>query len=460
MHDVVISGGLLVSEGGASLGDVAVRGERIAEIAPRIASPARRRIDATGLLVLPGLIDPHVHLGLPMKGTRSSDDPDTGTAAALFGGVTTVIDFTLQRPGQSLDGSLRERLAEFEGKANCDYSLHVNVTDFPEGFDVGLGESLARLAGLGAASVKVFTAYSKEGMSIGAGALRAVLKQARAKGFRVLVHAEDDRSVNEAQDRLGAAGRVGATDYPLSRPAEAEARAIEEVCEAAREEGTAVYFVHVSTAGGLAAIRRARSRTTVPIYMETCPQYLTLDDSRYGRPDGVQYLVAPPLRKPEDRFALLGALGRGEIDVVATDHCLFRKSQKDLPGTPFLEIPNGLPGVETRLPILYTTATATGRIGVEEIVRLTSTMPARIFGLYPRKGSVAVGSDADLVLFDPDAVWTITPQALHMATDFSPYDGFQVRGCVRTVLLRGAVAIEGGGIQIRGSGRYLPRTPR
>lgn len=474
MHDLVISGGRVVRGGSTVRLDLGISGERIAEIAPRIDSPARRRIDATDLLVLPGGIDPHVHLALPTKGATSSDDPKTGTAAALFGGVTTVIDFTLQCPGERPADSLRARLAAFDGAAHCDYALHTNLTDFPDrraglhdpnttppdSFESRLDEDLAELERLGSTSLKVFTAYSREGMSIPAGRLRSVLRKAEERGFRVLVHAEDDQLLTAALSALEAAGRTGIVDFPRSRPAQAEARAIQEVCGIAREEGAGVYFVHVSTAAGADAIRSARRLAPAPVYMETCPQYLALDETRYAGPDGAQYLVAPPLRTPADRAALLDAIGADEVDVVATDHCPFRVSDKAKPGAPFFEVPNGLPGVETRLALLHELAVRNRRIGIERLVELTSTTPAKIFGLYPRKGCIEPQSDADLILFDPNARWVIKPEALHMATDFSPYEGLPVSGSVRTVILRGRVVIENGKLAGSPSGRYLTRQAR
>jgi dihydropyrimidinase len=294
-------------------------------------------------------------------------------------------------------------------------------------------------------------------MSIPGGELRAVMRMAREKGFRLLVHAEDDRLVAAAEERLRAAGRRGATDFPFSRPAEAEARAIEAVCEAAREAEAEVYFVHVSTAGGLDAIRKARERAASAIRLETCPQYLCLDDSRYAGPDGMHYLVAPPLRNLKDRHALLGALWMGDVDVVATDHCSFRKDQKDRSGAPFWDLPKGLPGVETRLPLLLELAARGGEIG--SVVALTSTTPARIFGLYPRKGCLAVGSDADVVLLDPTATRTLSAGSLRMATDFSPYEGMKVPGRIRKVLLRGTVVVDGDTLVAAAAGRYLRRRP-
>lgn len=459
MHDLIISGGQVVGTQGVRVCDVAIQGERIVQLAPCIDGPCRRRIDARGLVVLPGLIDPHVHLGLPMKGTISSDDPESGTAAALFGGVTTIVDFTLQHPGQSLPESLAERLGCFEGKAHTDYALHVNVTDFGPGFEQRLGRELAEVAELGATSFKVFPCYSREGVAIGPGHLRVLLKAADAAGLLVLVHAEDDRILTTNEKKLVASGRITPTNYPRSRPPEAEVRAISDVITVALESESAVYFVHVSTAGGLQAILAGRQRSAKPIYLETCPQYLILDDSAYAGPAGAQFMVAPPLRAPENKTALLKALVQGHVDVVATDHCPFLRSQKDLPGAPFTSIPNGLPGVETRLALLHTLAVASQLITLEDLARLTATKPAEIFGLHPRKGCIAPGSDADLLVFDPHAEWVIRSDVLHMNTDFSPYEGFKARGKVRTVLLRGEVVVADGILKSGKSGRFIKRKP-
>lgn len=458
MCALIVTGGSVVREDGLLDADVAIRGETIEAVEPRIGvQPGAEVIDARGLWVLPGLIDPHVHLGLPAKGTRSADDVASGTVAALHGGVTSVIDFTLQRPGESPAGSLRARRAEFDGHAACDYALHLNVTDFPADFDARIVDDLRDAARLGAASLKVFTAYGKEGMRIAPDRLRSVLAAARATGFLPLVHAEDDAMVAGAQRRLLDAGRAGAASFAESRPAEAEARAIRDVVALAREAGSPVYFVHVSTAAGAQAIRDGRARNAWPVHFETCPHYLALDRDAYARADGVHYLVAPPLRSPEDRASLLSALASGEIDVVATDHCAFRREQKARPGTPVFDLPNGLPGVETRLPLLHTLGVAQGRMTPQAMVRVTAANPARIFGLAPRKGTIAPGADADLVLFDPRARWTCTAAGLHMATDFSPYEGMELQGRVRRVLLRGRTVVEDGRTLVRDAGRWLPR---
>ncbi len=470
-YDLIIAGGLVVTgERPAAPGDVAVRGESIARVAARIEAPCRRRIDARGLVVMPGLIDPHVHLSLPMKGTVSSDDPSSGTLAALYGGVTTIIDFTLPRPGERLWESLERRQGEFAGRAHTDYAFHANVTWFPDDFAERLPEELDELVARGVTTLKVFTCYSREGYLIHRDDLRALLRAASTRGLLVLVHAEDDALVEASTARLESAGRAAPADYPLSRPAEAEARAIAAVAAAARAEGAPVYFVHVSSAAGLEAAlsghladlaeprlapagsqldlaepRRppaGRQPSRSPVYVETCPHYLALDETRFAGSQGAQYLVAPPLRAAGDREALLRALAGGHIDVVATDHCPFRRAQKNMSGAPFTLIPNGLPGVETRLPLLHTLAVVPGRLTLERLVALAATQPAAIHGLAPRKGAIRPGADADLTLFDPAVEWRLAASALHMNTDFSPYEETIVRGRVRSVLLRGRMVIE------------------
>jgi dihydropyrimidinase len=460
-YDLVVAGGLVVTgDGPAAPGDVAVRGETIARVAARIGAPCGRRIDARGLVVMPGLIDPHVHLSLPTRGTISSDDPSSGTRAALYGGVTTILDFTLQQPGERLVESVERRQREFAGRAHADYAFHTNVTWFPGDFADRLPTELDELVQHGATTLKIFTCYSREGYSIGPGDLRTLLHAAGSRGMLVLVHAEDDALVAASTARLEAARRTSPADYALSRPADAEARAVAAVAAAARDAGAHVYFVHVSSAAGLEAALTGRRQALGAVHIETCPQYLALDDARFAGPDGAQYMLAPPLRTPRDREALLHALAAGQIDVVATDHCPFRRAQKDLPGAPFTRIPNGLPGVETRLPILHTLCVGPGQVTWEHLVALTATQPAQIHGLAPRKGAIRPGADADLVLFDPAATWRLEASALHMNTDFSPYENMVVRGRVRSVILRGHVVIDEGELRGEPSGQFLERRPR
>lgn len=443
MLDLIVAGGRVFTPEGPVLADVAVEGGRIVEVARRIMKRARQRIDAGGLDVLPGLVDPHVHLGLPAAGTVSCDDVASGTRSALFGGVTTVIDFSLPYPGESLAAAVARREDEFAGRSYCDFALHANVTSFGAGFAKRLPAELDALAARGCTSVKIFTTYARRGMMCPPEHLPTLLRTAAAKGFLVLVHAERDELVERATDRLLAEGRTSPRDFPASRPPEAEAEAIAEVAGQALAAEARVYFVHVSTAGGLAAVQAARSRITpgsrARILAETCPQYLTLTDELYARPDAHRFVVTPPLRSGRDRDALREGLAA--FDTIATDHCPFLSEDTDRPGVPFTELPSGLPGIETRLPILWTLATRDRLLTEQRVVELLATNPARIFGLTT-KGAIRPGADADLVLFDPTERWTIRASELHGRCDHSPYEGMELQGRVRTVLLRGEATVE------------------
>lgn len=508
VFDLIVRGATVVTEQVIARCDLGVRAGRIAAIEPHLDGEAGDTVDAGGLVALPGLVDPHVHLGLPTAGTRTSDSPASGTAAALFGGVTTVIDFTLQAKGQTLADALRARRAEFDGLTHCDYTLHANVTDMPNLFPAEtdgaanrdgagpareaappLAAQLDALLRAGVTSLKAFTCYSENEQAIPMRALRVLFREARRRGMQVLVHAEADRLVTAATRRLEREGRTGPADYPASRPVRAEVEAIGEVIGLAQAEGAAPYFVHVSSEAGARAVGRGRGGGAV--YFETCPQYLFLDAAAYKRPDGAQYLLAPPLRGPDDVAFLracvranaatgvgtggavadavaggacadpdavhLPATGRVAADVVATDHCAFRTEQKAGAGAPFTRLPKGLPGIETRLALTMELLRQAGGCDYGRLASLLARRPAEIFGLYPRKGAIRIGADADLVLLDPEEAYTLTASDLHMATDCCPYEGRRVRGRVREVFLRGRRVISGGRLAAPPHGQFLPR---
>ncbi len=458
--DLLIRGGTVVTERVVAALEIGVRAGCIAAIDSDLRGAgysAREVVDARGLLVLPGLVDPHVHLGLPTAGTCSCDTPRTGSAAALHGGVTTVIDFTLQAVGQSLADSFAARRAEFDAVSYCDYTFHANVTDSAAGFAERIGGQLDALREAGGASLKVFTCYAQIGYAIAPEALRILFRAARHGGFRTLIHAEDEAAVAAATAQLLRAGRTSARDYPASRPAAAEVAAIRDTIAIAQSEGAAPYFVHVSTAAGVAAIRAGRR--TGPVFLETCPHYLFLDAGAYQQPHGAQYLVAPPLRSGRDREQLRAALYAGEVDVVATDHCAFRAAQKDVPGATFAQLPKGLAGLETRLPLMLTLFDDGGGPDGKRLADLLATRPAQIFGLYPRKGAIRVGADADLLLLDPAGTRQLRAAELHMPSDVSAYEGIPVRGRVRQLFLRGRRVMAEGELLGGPQGCFLPRRP-
>ncbi len=432
MYDLVIRGGLVVTPDGVERADVAVRNGRIARVARSVREPGAREVDASGLHVLPGAVDAHVHLGVLSAGTWSRDDHWTGSLAALCGGVTTVGDFTVQEPGEGLLSSIERRLAAASSGTWCDFFLHANLTWVrPE----VLGE-VPQAVRAGVASFKVFLAYP--GMLIGRDLLREVLRVVGGAGALVMVHCEDQGIVDEATARLVARGEVSSRHFFASRPARAEARAVSVLGAIAGEMGHAAYVVHLSSEAGLQAALKAR-HGGARLYLETCPQYLLLGRRpRAGL--GPEHLVcAPPLRQARDRSALKAALAQGVIEVLATDHCPFTFAQKSAGREDFRMIPGGLPGVETLLPLAYDLALR-GEWTLERLVACLAETPARLFGLGERKGAVREGLDADLVLADPSGTTTIRARDLHSATDYNPYEGRVLRGRVEAVYLRGRLA--------------------
>ena len=450
MLDLVIQSGLVVTPEGTTKTDVGIEGEQIAKIGLRLSG--RRTIDATGLLVLPGAIDAHTHMELPVRGDRSSDDFFSGTLAAACGGVTTIADFSVGSPQTTLPEEIEARL-QVAKKAVIDYTLHAEVI----GWRPGEESKFARAIEVGVRTFKFYMAYSRSGrMSDTAILYHAFVALARYGG-RAFVHAENDAIINALTDELEAKRELGMAFFPRSRPALCEEEAITRAALLARHAGIPLRIAHVSSQAGLKAALTAR-RAGGAILIETCPQYLLLDESVYSRPDAHLYAATPPLRTKADREALWEGLSSGAIDLIATDHCPFTRAQKRFTGS-FLDLPYGLPGVETLLALLYSEGVVKGRISRERLVDLVSAGPARALGIYPRKGKIAVGSDADLVLIDPHEPWTIRAETLHMHTDFNPYEGYQVAGRPVVTLSRGRVIFDHGAfLGETGWGRFVPQT--
>jgi dihydropyrimidinase len=454
MFDLVITNGLLITSEATTRADLGVSGGRIAAIGERL--PGRETVDALEKLVLPGAIDEHVHLEMPVGEFASSDDFYTGTVAAACGGTTTVIDFAEPRPDQPLVESLAERRAIADGKVVIDYGLHMTLC---RADDATLAQVPASIEA-GAASFKLYMAY--DGLRLDDGGLLRALTSLREHGGRALVHAENHHAIAYLTASALARGRTGPENHPLTRPDVMEAEAIHRLLALARVTGTPLVLAHLSCALGLKEVRAARDRGQI-VWVETCPQYLLLDEDEYLRPgfEGAKFVMAPPPRTAADRSALWAGLAAREIDTVATDHCpFFYSTQKTRGRDDFSRIPGGAPGIETRLALLYTHGVRAGHLSHERWVEICCTEPARRFGLAPRKGTLSIGADADLVLFDPHRRVTLRAETLHQNVDYCPYEGWQVHGYPETVLSRGEVIVRNGDFTgAAGRGQFLHSQP-
>lgn len=452
VYDCVIKGGTLVTAADTARADVAIQGEHIAALGHNLSG--KTVIDASGMLVLPGAVDPHVHLQMPTGATTSSDTWQTGTIAAACGGTTTIIDFVEPESGQPLSDALRTRRAEADGQVAIDYGLHMTLTnahaatlaDIPEIVDAGVS------------SFKTYTTY--DGFKLTDDAFLAVMNAVHAAGGMVITHCENDAIIAYLTAKHHSAGNTAPHFHPLSRPAIAEAEAITRILALAQTVNVPLYIVHISTAQGAAALQEARQNGQ-PAYGETCPQYVLLDDRLYSKPgfEGAKYVCSPPLRTRSDQAALWDALAADTLQTVGTDHCPFNfVGQKDLGREDFTAIPGGLPGIEGRLSLLYTAGVGTGRLSLNRWVAVCCTNPARIFGLYPRKGTLLPGADADIVVFDPAKQVTVNSKFPYENVDYSPYAGVLLHGYPVLTMSRGTVLFKNGQfIGPHGHGRYVKR---
>lgn len=462
MSGYLITGAGLVDGDGERPGSLRTDGERIAEVLPAdlpdadLADLAARHgcavVDGRGRWLVPGGVDPHVHFALPVGDTVTVDDFATGTRAALAGGTTTIIDFVTPRRDESLLEATAARLVE-AARSSCDYALHASATAWRSTTAAELRACVDRF---GLRSLKLYLAYL-ETIGLEDADLFAAMQAAAALDLTVLLHCEDGASVSQRQRALLAAGETGPAAHPRSRPPACEVDAVVRALDLAARAGCRPYVVHASTGGAVAAIRAARTRGQM-VRAETCPQYLLLDEDAYQRPvaEAALFVMSPPLRSPAERDALRAAVWRGDLDVVATDHCAFDRRQKERERGDFTRIPGGASGVEHRLALLYTLGVVPGALTPSAWVRLVSAQPARIFGLYPRKGSLAPGADADLVLWDPTAAGVIRAAADHEVCDHSVYEGLAVRGRAARVWLRGRTVVADGRLDAApGQGRCV-----
>ena len=454
MFDLVITNGLLVTSETVTRADLGITGDRIAAIGEGL--PGRETIDATEKLVLPGAIDEHVHLEMPVGEFASSDDFYTGTVAAAYGGTTTVVDFAEPRAGQPLVEALAQRRAKADDKVVIDYGLHMTLSRADDATLAQVPDSIEA----GAASFKLYMAY--EGLRLDDSGLLRALAALREHGGRVLVHAENHHAISYLTARALAQGLTGPENHPLTRPDVMEAEAIHRLLALAHVAGAPLVLAHLSCALGLKEVRAARERGQT-VWVETCPQYLLLDQDEYLRPgfEGAKFVMAPPPRTAADRSALWAGLAAREIDTVATDHCpFFYGTQKIRGRDDFSRIPGGAPGIETRLALLYTHGVRAGHLSHERWVEICCTEPARRFGLAPRKGTLSLGADADLVIFDPHRRVTLRAETLHQNVDYCPYEDWQVHGYPETVLSRGEIIVRAGVFTgAAGRGQFLHSRP-
>lgn len=455
--DTVIANGRIVTATDTYMGDVAINRGKIAAIGrSEFRENATRIIDASGKYVLPGGIDVHTHLDMPFGGTTSSDDFETGTRAAAFGGTTTLIDFAIQYKGQSLRKAFDTWMQKASSKAVCDYSFHCIITEL--GNDQL--DEMNTLVGEGVTSFKLFMAYPGVFM-LDDGSIFKALRKTAENGGLICMHAENGNAIDVIVQQALAEGKKAPKYHALTRPTTAEAEATARAVALAEMAGAPIYIVHLSCNDALEKVREARDRG-LPVYAETCPQYLYLSIENFDVPgfEGAKYVFTPPLREKWHQEKLWNGLKRDHLQVVSTDHCPFCfKEQKELGRDDFTKIPNGGPGIEHRMSLIYSGGVSEGRLSVNRFVELISTTPAKLFGLYPRKGTIAVGSDADLVLFDPNRKHTISAKTHHMRVDYSMFEGIEVTGMPSTVLSQGKVIVDGDKFLGQpGSGTFLKRS--
>jgi dihydropyrimidinase len=455
MTTTLIRNGTVVTADHTYRADVLVRDERIAAVGHDLGE-ADVVIDASDRLVMPGGIDVHTHMELPFGGTFASDDFATGTAAAAWGGTTTIVDFAVQGHGESLSQGLDTWMQKAQGKAHIDYGFHMIVRDIND----DVLREMDTMIGRGVTSFKMFMAYPGVFMLDDASIFRAMSRSAD-NGALIMMHAENGGAIDVLVQRYLAEGKTAPVNHGLTRPSSMEGEATHRAIALAELAGVPVYIVHLSAKEALNAVREGRDRGT-PAYAETCPQYLYLSLDNLAEPgfEGAKYVCSPPLRPQAHQDELWKGLLMDDLQLVATDHCPFDfKDQKILGKDDFSAIPNGIPGVEDRYTLIWDGGVAAGKISANRFVELVATAPAKMFGLHPRKGAIAPGADADIVVFNPDAERVISARTHHMRVDYSAYEGRKVRGLPEVVMQRGNVLVKDGAFHGRpGDGRFLERS--
>lgn len=450
---IIIKGGTIVTPRKSYISDIKIQGEIIAEIGENLEDDKAQIIDATGCLLFPGFIDSHTHLDLDTGYTRTADNFKTGTAAAIVGGTTTILDFATQNKGETLSEALNNWHKLAEDVSSCDYGFHMAITEWNE----DIKNELKVMKDQGITSYKAYMAY--DSLRLNDGDIYDILKSLKEYNSILGVHCENGDLVNTMIKEQLSIGNTTPAAHPLSRPNMVEAEAVSRYIDIAKLAKAPIYIVHLSTKEALEVALKARKRGQ-EVYVESCPQYLLLEDSKYSLEDfeSAKFVLSPPLRKSEDIERLWQALKDEDIDIIGTDHCSFNfKGQKDHGINDFSKIPNGIPGVEHRPALMYTYGVDKGRITKEQMCSLLSENTAKLFGMYPRKGVLQVGSDADIVIWDTISHGIISKDNQKQNVDYTPFEGFETVGCAKHVLLRGTHIVEAGNIIKENFGKYIKR---
>ena len=445
--------GTVVSGRGTRRADVLVENEKILQVGRNLSDPLARAIDVTGKLLMPGFIDAHTHFDLDVCNTTTADDFDSGTKSAIRGGTTTIVDFACPNKGESLHHGLDLWHRKADGKCWCDYGFHMTIDDWNGEIEKEIDDMYAA----GISSFKMYMTYPA--MMIGDEAMYKALKKLKEKGGICGVHCENSGVINALIEEKKAAGEMGVSSHPETRPDFLEAEAVSRLLRIAQAVDIPVVIVHLTNAATLAEVTAARRRGQ-KVYVETCPQYLVLDDSVYYNEDfsrAARYVCAPPLRKPEDCRALWAGLRKGDIQTISTDHCAFTLAQKDAGRGDFTKIPGGLPGVEARGELVYSFGVTTRKISLATMCKVLSENPAKLYGMFPRKGIIAPGADADIVVYDPQADHILRAEDMVSRAGYTPYEGFVTHGSVSQVWLRGKLMVENGHVIGEQEGQYIVR---
>lgn len=453
---LILQGGTIVTDIKSYKADVRIENEKIAEIGSDLFKEGDEIVPINGCYLVPGGIDTHTHFDLDVGTTITADNFETGTKAAIVGGTTTILDFATQSKGNTLNDGIREWHDKSSGRCYSDYGFHMAITDWND----TTSKEMEDMINEGVTSFKMYMAY-KDTLQVDDGIIFKALKRAKELGVLIGFHCENGDIINELINECKENNQLSPKYHQISRPVDLEVEATYRLMKIAKTANAPVYVVHLSSKAALEEVKKARL-DGVKVYTETCPQYLLLDDKLYDLDgfESAKYVMSPPLRKKVDNEALWKALEDGDIDAIGTDHCSFNyKGQKDIGVNDFSKIPNGGPGVEHRMGLLYTYGVKEGKISMNKFVELTSTKAAKLFGMYPQKGSIEVGSDADLVVIDPKIKNTISSENQTQNTDYTPYEGYEVACQFRHVFLRGIEVIKEGKLTVEyPTGKYIVRT--